>query len=310
MATHALPDHFASFFRRLNPGASFESTASSQYNSIKSLIEDRSGPAAVLEPVCFLQGSYKQQTSIHSINDVDVVALCKLWQPGSGVGRSFGRDEIFQTVASPLLNDMRYRSKVRFGPTSMCIKVDLGIKVEILPVVFRAGNSDPASEPFKMYRPSTQSWGDGFARYHQAYLTLKNKSERTGGNFIPAIKVFKHMRSIIGLSAVSFHIECLLYSLPDSLFLGSPADYIPCLLEAITATAASSLYGSILKTPCADRDIFTPAEWSLDAWSNFHGQAHTWKVIAIAARDASTQAEAIRTWRVLLGDDYFPERVS
>lgn len=181
LAYHALSNHFASFFGRLNPGTSFESTASSQYNTIKGLIEDRSGAAASLSPVCFLQGSYKQQTAIYSINDVDIVVLCRLWSPGSGGGRTYGRDEIFETIASPLRQDGRYKTKLRFGPSSMCIKVDLGIKVEILPVVFKAGNSDYGQEPFHLYRPSSQRWEDGFARYHQYYLSAKNKDERTGG---------------------------------------------------------------------------------------------------------------------------------
>jgi hypothetical protein len=59
MAIQALSDHFRYFFSRLNPGASFESQASSHYNSIKQLIEDRNGRAQQLEPVCFLQGSYR-----------------------------------------------------------------------------------------------------------------------------------------------------------------------------------------------------------------------------------------------------------
>src|ERR1700688_968866 len=104
MPVHQLSAHFTSLFRRLNPGTSFEETASSQYNTIKGLIEDRTGGAAALSPTCFLQGSYKQQTAIYTINDVDIVVLCNLWQPGSpgGFGKSYGRDEIFRIIAAPL----------------------------------------------------------------------------------------------------------------------------------------------------------------------------------------------------------------
>jgi hypothetical protein len=35
----------------------------------------------------------------------------------------------------------------------MCVKVDLGIKVEILPVVFKQGTNDWQAEPFRLYRP-------------------------------------------------------------------------------------------------------------------------------------------------------------
>src|SRR5438128_1289052 len=82
-----------------------ELTASSEHNTIRGLIEARDGPAAELAPVTFLQGSYRQQTAIYEINDVDIVALCKLWYPGNGIGggRNYGRDEIFRIIAAPLL---------------------------------------------------------------------------------------------------------------------------------------------------------------------------------------------------------------
>jgi hypothetical protein len=309
MAYHSLPDRFTSFFGKLNPGSSFEATASSQYTSIKGLIEDRSGPAAVLSPTCFLQGSYKRQTAIYSINDVDIVALCRLWQPGSGTGRGFGRDEIFEIIASPLNNDGRYRSKLRYGPKSMCIKLDLGMKVEVLPVVFKAGNNESNAEPFRLYRPETGNWEDGFARYHQYYLTEKNKNERTAGNFIPAIKIIKHLRSLHGLEAVSFHIECLLYSIPDHVFVGAPADYIAALLAFVAAYTAEAWYKTVIKTPCGDRDIFTSSEWTYESWATFHESLTKWSTLAAVARDTQYKGESIKYWKALLGEAYFPEYV-
>ena len=307
---HSLSDHFASFFRNINPSPTFEATASSQYNTIKSLIEDRSGPAAVLLPRCFLQGSYRQQTAIHSINDVDIVVLCSLWQPGSGSGPGWSRDNIFGTIAAPVLADGRYRSKVRYGPSSMCIKVDLGIKVEILPVVYKAGTNDFDSEPFRLYRPAAQNWDDGYARHHQKHLTAKNSSTRTAGNFIPCVKVLKHLRSVASAEAVSFHIECLLYSLPDNLFLGGPADYIPRVLRSIVATPAAEWYAKPVRTPCGDRDIFTPSEWTAEKWLIFHSWLEHWAREAAAARDASYATHAIERWQSILGDRFFPASVA
>ncbi len=310
MANHYLTANFRSFFGRLNPGTSFESVASKEYNTIKDLIEDPDGPAAVLSPTCFLQGSYRQQTAIYSINDVDIVALCNLWHPGGGTGRGYGRNEIFDIIAAPLRADLRYKSKLRFGPTSMCIKVDLGIKVEILPVVFKAGNSDPQKEPFRLYRPESSNWEDGYARYHQQWLSWKNRQDKTAGNFIPAIKVFKHLRTQFNLDAVSFHIECLLHKLSDELFLGSPANYLLTLFECIAATPASTWYSSVCRTPCGDRDIFTSTEWSLASWTQFHKVMELYARAARLANESSTQSGAIEAWQTILGADYFPASVS
>jgi hypothetical protein len=311
MATFNLPDHFNHFFKRLNPSPSFERQASSEYGTIKGLLEDRRGPAAELWPVCFLQGSYKQDTAIYTINDVDIVALANLSYPGSGgAGKSYSRDEIFRILAAPLLADGRYRGKMRFHNGSMCIKVDLGIKVEILPAVLKSGTTDTDKEPFCIHRPG-KGWGDAWARYHQHWLTWKNRSEATGGNFIPTIKVLKHLRSQFRLDAVSFHIECLLFALPDHVFRGSIADCLAQVLTAIALVPAATWYGQILRPPCGeDRDIFSEGEWGRASWEAFHKAVELWAKGATNAVQARDRDIAIEFWRITLSEDFFPRDVS
>jgi len=183
MPIHALGKHFDSFFGRLNPGSSFEQRAASEHQSIIRLIENASGAAARFSPKCYLQGSYKQQTAIYTINDVDIVARCHL--PALPVAlwneQRWRRDELFETIAAPLRADPRYRDKVRYESASMCIKVDLGIKVEILPVVHRPWLAGSDDEPFLLYRPKTGCWENGYARRHQQHLSDKNAQPENGG---------------------------------------------------------------------------------------------------------------------------------
>jgi hypothetical protein len=310
MAVYSLSDNFKSFFTRLNPSPTFEAQAASEYSSIKTLIEDPHGLAAELAPACFLQGSYRQQTAIYTINDVDIVALCGLSYPGPIGGQSYGRDRIFSIVAAPLVGDARYRGKVYYRASSMCIKIDLGIKVEILPVVYKAGQNDFAKEPFILYRPEKGTWEDGYARYHQQLLSWKNAPGQTNGIFIPAVKVFKHLRSRFKLDAVSFHLECLLFSFPNVLFQGGPADYIAAILSHIAGTAADVWYRYRCDTPCKERDVFTAQEWDLPSWKSFHAAVVVWSRAAAIARQAGDRAVAIRAWQSLLGDDFFPASVS
>src|SRR5579862_7353658 len=105
MASHALTDNFKSFFTSINPDPSKVAVVAAEHARVTALIEADSGPASVLSPKCFLQGSYKQQTAIHDINDVDVVALCSLWQPASsapGSGTRWSRDDIFAAIAAAI----------------------------------------------------------------------------------------------------------------------------------------------------------------------------------------------------------------
>ncbi|WP_419873089.1 SMODS domain-containing nucleotidyltransferase [Candidatus Pristimantibacillus sp. PTI5] len=319
MAQHALSANFAYFFNRLNPSPSFVTKASSEHSTITSLIENPLGLASELSPICFLQGSYKQQTAIYTINDVDIVVVCRsLIYPssssqsgdgGNGV-RYWSRNEIFNIIAAPLLNDGRYRSKVRYNDQSMCIKVDLGIKVEILPVVQAEGNDDSRAEPFYLFRPHTGNWETGYARDHQAYLSAKNRDQFTYGNFIPAIKTFKHIRTVLKLDVVSFHLECLLFSIPNQYYHGSAANYLHYLLSYIANYTAEAWYESDIKTPCEDRELFDETEWKWENWSLFHKFVIVLSRYSKMAVESENRDFAISCWKEILGDSFFPMRVS
>jgi hypothetical protein len=187
--------------------------------------------------------------------------------------------------------------------------VDFGIQVEILPVVFKAGTSDPKQEPFALYRPETVRWEDGYARYHQSWLSNKNAPNRTQGNFIPMIKVLKHIRSLFKRRGVSFHIECLLYSLPDWVFWGEPATYITAVLTAMAARPAADWYQTRCMTPCGDRDILTASEWADDDWASFHDLISRCARVAIAATMTTVYTDAVEDWQAILGKDFFPATV-
>src|SRR5207245_481697 len=165
-------------------------------------------------------------------------------------------------------------------------------------------------EPFRLYRAERATWEDGYARYHQQRLTSKNDAQKTGGNFIPAIKVFKHLRSKYKLDAVSFHIECLLFSRPDNLFSGSPADYIPALLQHIANWSAQVWFSQGCSTPCGERNIFASSEWSVERWQVFHEATCTWARCAKMASEAQDRNTAIKLWQILLAEDFFAAQPS
>lgn len=312
MAYNELTEQFRGFFKCINPSPSYEKTASSEHTSIIKILEDASGPSAELAPKCFLQGSYKQDTAIHTINDVDIVALCgNLVHPGNLAGRQWSRHEIFDTLASSINADGRYRGKIQYGQNSMCVKIDLGIKIEILPAVKKADASSTDSEPFRIYDPDLKQWTDAYARNHQKLITEKNK--RVNGLLKPMIKVFKHLRDVSPGSneqdAISFHIECLLYCVPDSLFTSSIAYTVEKVLTCVANFSSAQATTSGITSPCGEKMLFSYTEWQAASYERFNKLVQQWSNKARAANGTYNSDAAINFWKQLLGDDYFPREV-
>ena len=109
---------------------------------------------------------------------------------------------------------------------------------------------------------------------------------------------------------MSFHLECLLCSLPDALFAGGPADYITAVLGHLANTPAIQWYATRMPTPCGDRDIFTSTEWGAARWLEFHQSLVAWAQTAAIARSTGDRNRALDAWQVLLGDDFFPREVA
>lgn len=329
--TFRLNEQFDSFFHNINPAATWRARASSQYNSLKSLLEGNQFLRSNLALECRTQGSYDRYTAIHSINDIDIVAFCtglfypptssgfhpSLFQPSPPL---WSRDDIFQAIENVIVNSGLYRNVlVPSNNQSMCIKLDLGIKVEILPVVQQTGALFSTNEPFYLWRPSTCAWELGFAQLHQSKLSEKNSNAYhtqlvngdiigygTDGNFIPAVKVLKHLCSVHNVNAVSFHVECLLYSLPCHVFWGNPSSFICQILNFIAEIDPLHWYSLRLVTPCGDRNLFSPAEWQLNDWLTFHSNCKQWRDLALRACTSISSNQAIANWQQLLGNGWFP----
>lgn len=313
-AQHKLTENFAWFFKRLNPSITYQSIAASAHSQIASLIENKEGPAGDLRIRCFLQGSYKRDTAIHTIDDVDVVALCSLsYAPQANRNT---RDQVFEKIGDAIAVNETYASKVRYGKESVCVKVMLeGIKIEVLPAL-RTKGARYEYEPFYMFSPSNDLDGNGcwmtaFARYHQRLCTDKNAL--TDGLFMPMIKVLKHLRAedsdLAAEDAISFHLECLLHALKHSVYCGSMAECIEAVLTAIAGFTPEKAEESALTSPCRDKKLFGASEWSLAAYRRFHTRATRWRRVAAKANQEKNRDKAIDAWKELLGDNYFPRTV-
>ncbi|HUT75505.1 MAG TPA: hypothetical protein VM221_11820 [Armatimonadota bacterium] len=313
-AVHKLTDNFDAFFRRLNPSPTYVRRALSAQSTIRSLIEDVDGPAGDLRVRCFIQGSYRRHTAIHTINDVDIVALCSVSYKTTANRET--RDQIFVMVADSIAADSRYTDKIRYDEQSMCVKVELAsVKVEVLPALRKPG-ARFEHEPFWVFDPEAAGadggeWTQTYAREHQRLLSEKN--DQTDGSFIPMVKVLKHLRATRledGMSnAASFHLECLLYALRGSVYAGSTGECIEQVLRAIAGFDAEKAGSSGLRTPCGEKLVFSGNEWTRSAYRRFHEAGKQWHEVAAEANAAGDEESAIKAWKCLLGDSYFPREV-
>lgn len=313
----------------INPSPTWRSRASSQYNKIRQVLEENVFLQAHLRPKCLTHGSYDRHTATDRISDIDIVLWCQnlLFPAPQGVGSSgdnlWTRDRIFHAVEAVLANDGLYRNKlIATKPDSICIKLDLGIKMEILPVVSRADSQGYGDEPFYMWRPEELKWDLGYAQKHQEKLSEKNGAAMryvypnasfvaigTDGNFIPTIKVIKHLNARYGLGAASFHIECLLYAVPSELYWAPTGQRLQLVLQWIADLPQNVWYTKQLMAPCADRNIFalnSSQHWTLENWLAFQSACADWANRALLALSSARRQDAIARWQDLFGCDYFP----
>lgn len=122
--------------------------------------------------------------------------------------------------------------------------------------------------------------------------------------------MFKHLRSQAGLDIASFHIECFLFVLPDALFAGVAADYLPALLDHIVSVDASTWWQQNYTTPCGDRIFFHPDECGLESWVSFHQAVTSWSGKAWLASNQNDLLLSRALWQQLLGVGFFPINVT
>lgn len=229
-----------------NPGAL--ATSAQAYGSIKSALAHQNAGLTYPNPEIYLQGSYGNSTHIYAESDVDIVVqhnaswgrdlsvLSQVEQQrynGHFVTATYGNPQLRSDVLRAL---QRYfgSGAVTSGPKAIKVKTPNGRTVDVIPALeYRKYHS--------FQSPQIQSYTSGikfedssgrtiinFPKQHMKNGELKNSKNRTDGRYKQAIRMFKNMRthmvdhgSLADGGAPSYFIECLLYNVPDALFVPS-----------------------------------------------------------------------------------------
>ncbi len=176
----------------------------------------------------FLQGSYRNDTAISDINDVDIVAIRLTTY--SGVHSPFATsqndkiqwDTIFTEIENKLLNQKKYSWTVTRDDKCIIVKTD-SLSADVVPAV--QFHIDHLEDPIVIHSFKTGVEKINHPRLHWQNGVAKNKA--TDQNYKPTVRVFKNWicnhfdkKKIIS----SYHMESLVHYCEDKNFSSDPVE--------------------------------------------------------------------------------------
>lgn len=245
----------------------------------------------------FLQGSYRNNTGLADLNDVDIVALATTvhsTRGGPPATNPVSWDEIFARVERRLNDHYRFLALLERG--DKCIKVDTELALDVVPAIYRA---DPDFDPIEIYSFRERSARDNFPRDHWDNGVEKNKA--TDGAYKPTVRLFKRWaRSAFGdaSTAPSFYIECAVHEIGNEKF----SSYLPLSFARVAVEIAEWDTSKSISSVAGDKDILGPSEWEPARFEEFGDAVLSAGRLALDAMEASSEAEANRLWKQVFDD--------
>jgi hypothetical protein len=246
-------------------------TASTQaYATIQAALTGPTSTITERSHEIFLQGSYRNTTNIYGNSDIDVVVLTT---------SVFGYDvsalapehqqlhkRVFPDATYTWVNwraDVIQTLEVSLGkncvhPRNKAVFIDLGAgrrEADVVPAIAyrRYTTYTPNDGHFHFYSGIQlfDSAGRAIVNYPKQHIAngeAKGGDARTGGRYKETVRIFKNMRdaalkkrSLAEGMAPSYFIECLLYSVPDNLFVADRGNRIHGILTYLWTLSSEGL---------------------------------------------------------------------
>lgn len=245
----------------------------------------------------FLQGSYKNDTAISDINDVDIVATRLKTYSGiyslHPISSWILWDTIFSEIEQKLRNQSKYNWTVTRG--DKCIKVRGVFNADIVPAV-QVGD-DHLVDPIAIYSFRSGKEKLNYPRVHYENGVQKNKL--TDGKYKPTVRLFKQwvknhfgeQKDIIS----SFKMEALIHGMDNRQFFDDyPANFI---IMANTILTKLNQGGSLPVIPsvCGKENIV--ANWDASGLNIFLNKIRESLILAYTAYSADTLASVEDNWK-------------
>jgi hypothetical protein len=285
MAIHLIPDAAVARYAA-GPSDSTVSAVKSLHETVRSVL------GTGYET--FLQGSYRNNTGVADLNDVDIVAIRRNTTSSvftnTNPTNPIRWDAIFQEAQSLLEASYHYQGKIERG--DKCITINTNFHADVVPAV-KIGSIE--TDPIAIYSFREQRERENFPRDH--FQNNVTKQTATGNTYKPTVRMMKRwVRNWFAgtKTAPSFYVECLVHGVPNENFNSDLAVAFFMVAHHISQHVSSTTYiGSV----AGDKDILVPQEWDWNRFSIFQSQL-TRSVLDVAdALQATNATEARRLWR-------------
>ena len=273
------------------------------YAAIRRVLTDTRTPFPVSDTTVFLQGSYWNDTNVWGTDtDVDVVIRLdnvyysdlqylppedttrynNAFSPAAYDLPEF-KDDVIRWLGQNFGSVQPGKKAIFIPGTNSRRDADVLVCAEFRRYHSFNSHSSGLYDPGIFFTTSTAARIDNFPKQHADNCSTKHHA--TGGRFKPAVRIFKNIRNRLVRDGVirdglapSYHIEGLLYNVPNAKFYGSYANMVEqCLSEVWSAdrtkyTSANEMYfllwyHSNVCWNAADCDAFLSA--AIDLWNDW-----------------------------------------
>jgi len=246
----------------------------------------------------FLQGSYKNDTAISDINDVDITAIRKETYSGAHSPIRFDQiiywGQIFAEIEEKLSAQSRYNWTIERG--DKCIKLRGAFDADVVPVV--KITHDHLTDPIAVFSFRSGQEKLNHPRIHYINGTIKNRL--TQGRYKPMVRMFKNwVRNHFADDSTtisSFKMEALVYGCDNSDFREDQAlSFLSIGTSIITKLRTRNAIVNNIVSVCGHEDICQ--NWDPIARNNFLNQLIESVGLALEAYQSPNTNMAETKWR-------------
>ena len=207
------------------------------YAALRKVIEDRYGSNVEM----FLQGSYHNSTHVKENSDIDIVVINKNIVVNNTLYGMHGQQALY-SWKDELYKEIQGAQNFVFKKGAKTIKYSGNtnyVPADIVPCAYYKNAQIGGAVGTILYDSTLDRFFVNYPKQHYDNGTIK--SENTNGNYKKTVRMFKNARNeavkkgLIAAEEVapSYFLECLLYNVPNSKYLGNESDVFFNVLKCL-----------------------------------------------------------------------------